>query len=138
MFHGTERFAWQQPAPEGFHEVTAVRKGLLISGASVFGALYLYSVITAATASLPWLYVPVLGPIVVGAQAVSSNSGGGLPFFSTFFGVSFIVVGGLEAAAATVAVLGVALPTKWLERSGPGLSIRLTPTPTGVLLSGAF
>lgn len=137
LFRGTERFAWQSPVPAGFREERAVRKGLLITGSAVFGGLYLYTLVTALSSSMPLLAVPIVGPIVIGAQAVA-NAGGSLPFFSTVFGVSFIAAGVLQAAGVTLAVLGVALPVKWLERERPGLSLRVSASPGGVQLAGVF
>lgn len=137
LFRGTERFEWQSPMPAGFREERALRKGLLITGSAVFGGLYLYTLATALSSGMPLLAVPVVGPIVVGGQAVA-NPGGSLPFFSSVFGVAFIAAGVLQAAGITLAVLGVALPVKWLERERPAVSLRVSASPGGVQLAGVF
>jgi hypothetical protein len=66
-----------EPAPDGYVEDTKIRKGLVIAGASTFGALYLLSVAVATSAQddlsddeeLAPLFIPVAGPFVTMATA---------------------------------------------------------------------
>jgi|KBSMisStaDraftv2_1062788.scaffolds.fasta_scaffold80894_1 hypothetical protein len=74
-----------QPIPYGYHEETRVRKGVVISGAVVFGVLYLYNAFFASIGEdassatgnenkLGWLYLPVLGPFLEMSETSSSTA----------------------------------------------------------------
>jgi hypothetical protein len=74
---------WQegQPVPYGYHPEQRARRGLVIAGAVVFGALYLYSTLLAADSddnystesnNYELLWIPVLGPFMQVGKADST------------------------------------------------------------------
>jgi hypothetical protein len=76
-----------QPIPYGYHEETRVRKGLVITGAVLFGTLYLYNAFFASIGQdaansssgsggdnkVGWLYLPVLGPFLEMTETSSAT-----------------------------------------------------------------
>ncbi|MFZ5446741.1 MAG: hypothetical protein ACOZQL_42535 [Myxococcota bacterium] len=132
-----ERLALESPVPPGFHEVTAVRKGMLIAGLAIFGGTYASSVYIGAMSGAAWAFVPVVGPFVLGAQLLA-NPGGSLPFFSGIFGVALMAVGAAQAAGLTMTIISLAVPHRWMERDQPAATLRLELTPGGLALAGRF
>jgi hypothetical protein len=71
-----------QPIPYGYHEETRVRKGMVVSGSVLFGALYLYNAFIASIGEdlggsdgnkVGWLYIPVLGPFLEMTETSSAT-----------------------------------------------------------------
>jgi hypothetical protein len=73
-----------QMIPHGYHRETRVRKGMVISGAIIFGVPYLYSALAGAVGSdassvdggsnkLAAMYVPVLGPFIEMGETSSAT-----------------------------------------------------------------
>jgi hypothetical protein len=107
-----------EQAPPGYHLETGVRKGLVIAGASMFGAGYGISIAVAASTegdetAMP-LYVPVVGPFIVAAQVDYGGQLGGLSVM--FIGVPLVIDGLVQTAGATMLIAGVAAKRKYYER----------------------
>jgi hypothetical protein len=112
-YHGGE-------IPAGATVVTRGHNGLLAAGLSVFGGLYVISVITAAASCSPgdsasscrsntaWLYIPAIGPFLTAADANASFGGRNLAIFDGVF----------QLAGLAAAVGAYASSEQWLEFSG--------------------
>ena len=130
-YHGGE-------IPAGSRVVTLGHNGLLAAGLSVFGGLYLISVITAAASCSPgdsasscrantaWLYIPAIGPFLTAADENASFGGRNLAIFDGVF----------QLAGLAAAVGAYASSEQWLEFSGP-TARSSAPGPRWALLPGA-
>lgn len=133
-----ERYELENPVPPGFHEEHALRKALFIPGVSLFGAAYLLSA-SAASSSAPVMAIPFVGPFITAGRLFSGSTSGVLGLTSGLAGLFLIVDGVAQVAGATMAVLGLVFPVRWMEKDvDDGVSLRLTPGPGGVALSGVF
>ncbi len=124
--------------PAGARVITTGHNGLLAAGLSVFGGLYLISVITAAASCSPgasasscrantaWLYIPAIGPFLTAADQNASFGGRNLAIFDGVF----------QLAGLAAAVGAYASSEQWLEFSGPTARSR-APGPRWALLPGA-
>jgi hypothetical protein len=113
-YHGGE-------IPAGATVVTKGHNGLLAAGISVFGGLYLISVITAAASCSPgdsasscrsntaFLYIPAIGPFLTAADSNASFGGRNLAIFDGVF----------QIAGLAAAVGAYASSEQWLEYSSP-------------------
>lgn len=130
-YHGGE-------IPAGATVVTRGHNGLLAAGLSVFGGLYLTSVITAAASCSPgdsasscrantaWLYIPAIGPFLTAADPDASFGGRNLAIFDGVF----------QLAGLAAAIGAYASSEQWLEFSVT--TARSTaPGPRWALLPGA-
>ena len=106
-----------QPIPYGYHHETRVRKGMVISGAVVFGVLYLYSAFAAAVGEdistetgggnkAAWMYLPVFGPFLEMTETDSAS----LRYILMLDGLA-------QAAGAALLVAGVMYPKHLLVRN---------------------
>ena len=130
-YHGRE-------IPAGATVVTRGHNGLLAAGLSVFGGLYLISVITAAASCSPgdsastcrsntaWLYLPAIGPFLTAADPNASFGGRNLAIFDGVF----------QVAGLAAAVGAYASSEQWLEFSGT-TARRPAPGPRWAVLPGA-
>jgi hypothetical protein len=116
------RYVEGQPVPAGYHVETRPRKGLVVSGAIVFGSLYVISASVAGSSKRTgdgYLLIPVLGPFVdlatrsencsypTSGYCVSTDSTE--RFWLTFDGIG-------QAAGATLLIVGLAAQERMLER----------------------
>jgi len=121
---------WQegQPVPYGYHPETRARKGLVITGAVLFGVLYLLSTLVASANDSSYdgnhysaLWIPVAGPFI---QAGATNNASGDREM-------FVLDGLAQAAGVTMLVLGLAFPRTILVRNDL-LSVSFVPAPMKV------
>jgi len=121
---------WQegQPIPYGYHPEARARKGLVISGAVLFGVTYLLSTLVASANDNSYdgnrytaLWIPVVGPFM---QLGSSTNASGDDQI-------FVLDGLAQAAGITMLVLGLAFPRTILVRNDM-LSMSFLPTPMKV------
>jgi hypothetical protein len=121
------RYVEGRPIPAGYHLETRPRKGLVVSGSLVFGIPYFLSLSVAASSKYDpdrWLYAPVFGPFVdLGKRKESCTTFGNGTFGTTTTCSDdsserfFLMADGLmQAAGATMFILGMALPQKLLVR----------------------
>lgn len=113
--------------PPGFHFEERPRKGLVIAGSVVFGALYTASAIPGAMSlsepnALNWLLVPVAGPIVLSASMFGHS--GDFAGLSTIFGIILIVDGVGQLAGLAMLTAGLAATEQHLA---PGPQLSLSP-----------
>lgn len=130
-YHGGE-------IPAGATVITKGHNGLLAAGLSVFGGLYLISVITAAASCAPgdsapscrantaWLYIPAIGPFLTAADANASFGGRNLAIFDGVF----------QLAGLAAAVGAHASSEQWLEFTGAAARSP-APGPRWAVLPGA-
>ena len=130
-YHGGE-------IPAGATVVTKGHNGLLAAGLSVFGGLYLISVITAAASCSPgdsasscrsntaFLYIPAIGPFLTAADPNASFGGRNLAIFDGVF----------QIAGIAAAIGAYASSEQWLEYPGP-TARSAAPKPRWALLPGA-
>jgi hypothetical protein len=121
------RYIEGKPVPEGYHLETRPRKGLVISGAIIFGVPYFLSLSVAASSRYDpdqWLYAPLVGPFIdLGNRKDScSTTPAGFGNTNTYCSEDsserfFLMADGLmQVAGATMLVLGLALPQRLLVR----------------------
>ena len=119
-----------QPIPYGYHHETRVRKGLVISGAVVFGVLYLYSAFFAAvgadagTNKLGWMAVPVLGPFLETTETSSATA------------QYVLVLDGLAQAAGVAMTVGALVYPRHLLVRNDLASMTVVPMRIGMEGSG--
>jgi hypothetical protein len=128
-----------EPIPPGYHETTRIRKGLVIGGASIFGGMYLLTIIGASIAdgtctavgansscNANALFAPVVGPFIQMTQCQGSCGLG--DFWLGFDGV-------VQAAGVAMFIAGLAAPSTVLVRNDLGYEapkppkLALTPIP---------
>lgn len=131
---GPHEMDWEEgaPVPDGYHPATRVRKGPIIAGSVTFGALYLLSVLTAATAqdianssggsrSNPdaALYVPGVGPFI---QMFNTSSA---------VGDVILAIDGLgQCAGIALLTYGITSPKHVVVRNDLA-TVRLVPVVAG-------
>ncbi len=103
-----------QPVPYGYHPEARARKGLVITGAVLFGVLYLLSTLVAAANDNSYdnnrdsaLWIPVVGPFI--QLGSSTNVSGDNEIF--------VLDGLAQTAGVTMLVLGLAFPRHILVRN---------------------
>jgi hypothetical protein len=103
-----------QPVPYGYHPEARAKKGLVITGAVLFGVLYLLSTLVAAANDDSYnenrysaLWIPVVGPFI---QLGSSTNASGDDQI-------FVLDGLAQTAGVTMLVLGLAFPRHILVRN---------------------
>lgn len=128
-----------QPIPYGYHREDRVRKGAIITGASVFGGFYLYSALIASIGAdvssgsnrAASLFVPVFGPFLELAESDSTT-------------LSYLLVldGLAQATGAALVVWGITSPRAVLVRDDLAsvtlMPARLGKDATGVVVIGRF
>jgi hypothetical protein len=123
----------REPVPPGYRPVSRARRGLLITGASILGSLYMLAVLAGGTdKSLTPLYVPVFGPFLQIATGHDSGSGAN----------GVLVLDGLGQTAGAVMLLIAATTTKTVLVRNDLAEVRIAPTVTktgsGIGLVGRF
>jgi hypothetical protein len=117
-----------QPIPYGYHPETRAKKGLVITGAVLFGVVYLLSTLVASVDDNSYdgnrysaLWIPIIGPFIqLGSNGNASGDN------------ETLVLDGLaQAAGVTMLVLGLAFPRHILVRNDL-TSISFVPTPMRV------
>jgi hypothetical protein len=117
-----------QPVPYGYHPETRARKGLVITGAVLFGVLYLLSTLIAAANDDSYnnnrysaLWIPVVGPFIqLGSSSNVSDDN-----------QMFVLDGLAQTAGVTMLVLGLAFPRHILVRNDLA-TMSFVPTPMRV------
>ena len=115
------------PIPSYAHFETSPRLGLVISGAAVLGGAYLISVLAAIGYCGPGsscingaLYIPLIGPFIVAAQAPSSG-GATLAIFD----------GVVQLTGLGLLIAGFAAPEKFVVWQDADAHASLTVVPGG-------
>ena len=115
-----------QPVPPGYHVTTEARKGMIIGGVVLFGALYLIDILIAAggadnansnggSNSYTAMYVPAVGPFLQMTTAGTGNVGS-----------VFLAVDGLaQCAGVAMFIYGIAAPRTVLVRNDLGFTTPL-------------
>jgi hypothetical protein len=128
-----------EPIPPGYHETTRIRKGLVAAGASIFGGMYLFTILGASLADASCnsglggggscataLFAPIVGPFIQMGQCSGTCALG--DFWLGFDGV-------VQAAGVAMFIAGLAAPTTVLVRNDLGYEapkapkLALTPVP---------
>lgn len=145
----TERYQFRGAIPAGFHLVTEPTWGLVGGGIAAFSGAYLLSaVIGLLTRSYGGL-IPLVGTIVMTAEAWGSVSGGGGWGAAFFEGLAkgMLITGclvdvALQVAGVVMIAVGLGAPKRWLERDDGKPSLTFAPgaagTPLGASVLGRF
>ncbi|RLB50337.1 MAG: hypothetical protein DRJ42_19105 [Deltaproteobacteria bacterium] len=119
---------YQQPVqpvePVPMRTVTTVNKGLVITGAILFGATYLPALVIGVGEEYGALAIPIVGPLVLAADKVDgSSSGAGY----AYMGLTFWTLA--QTAGAAMFILGMVLKREVEVRAdlGGGRSVALAP-----------
>jgi hypothetical protein len=128
-----------EPIPPGYHESTRIRKGLVAAGASIFGGMYLFTILGASIADAGCssglggsgsgscataLFAPIVGPFIQMGQGNTTLGN----FWLGFDGV-------VQAGGLAMFIIGLAAPTTVLVRNDLGYAptkapkLALTPVP---------
>jgi hypothetical protein len=114
-----------QTIPQGYHQGTRVRVGLIVAGGVLFGSLWLTSAFAGAIASDvgahsgKLLIIPVAGPW---ALVPSGSTTGDL----------FLVLDGIaQAGGIAMLIVGIAAPRTVLIRDVAGVKLQPTPMTFG-------
>lgn len=125
------RYVEGRPIPPGYHMESRPKKGLVVSGAIIFGVPYVFSASVAASSRYSpdhWLYLPIFGPFAALGARGSQCSTTTIPVSpgvtdttqscSDDSGARFFLMldGLMQTAGATMLILGLALPTRLLVR----------------------
>ena len=114
---GPQRYAYQDPAPAGFHVVTEYSRTLIGAGAGTLFGGYVFALFAGLISGVPLGAIPLIGPFFLGASWWSPSTGA-LAGSANF---SVVLVVGLDfiAQALGVTLLSVALasPNHWLEQN---------------------
>ncbi len=129
------------PVPPGARIVTRPRLGLIITGASIFGSVWLLTAMAGTLVSSSgsrdeglWLALPVIGPFVYAAASDRVSSAGA--FWLVFDGLvqggalTMLVVGATNPGRYVAYDQVVARAPRWMLTpgfaGGPGASLRVT------------
>ena len=114
---GPQRFAFQEPVPEGFHVVSELSRPLLGGGLAALLGGYALSLVAGLGSGAPLGAIPIVGPFFVGTSWWTPPGA----FLSSFANFWVVLLVGVDFAAqgAGVAMLSVAAasPNHWLERN---------------------
>jgi len=128
-----------QAPPLGYVEVEKRRKGLIISGSVVFGAIYLGCLI-GSTAGDRMLAIPLVGPMIAGFNGLDSRDEDfeydyerreyeDAEYAAKLFGTLGTVA---QATGIALFIAGMATKKKiWLRQDIAGVKLLLTPTLVG-------
>jgi hypothetical protein len=114
------RYVEGRPIPAGYHLETKPRKGLVVTGAVLFGAMYTISASVAGSSKHDgdiYLLVPVAGPFIdmsTRSSCTSSSLSCTGSEASTRFLLTFDAL--TQITGATLLAVGLAAPQKVLER----------------------
>lgn len=126
---GPKRMDYEEgdPIPPGYHRETSIRKGLVIGGAVTFGAMYLFSALTAAAVSdtsesddFAPLFIPVAGPFVTIGTSNAPAAGA----------VILAIDGIAQAGGLAMLIIGLTVQSDELVRNDVG-SQRIRVVPVG-------
>jgi hypothetical protein len=116
------------PIPPGYHAESKIRKGLVIGGSILFGAMYILTVLVGAgindangnhSSEGSFLFVPVAGPFL---QMTKTDTSLG--------NVTLAIDGVAQAAGATMFIVGITSPKTVLVRNDLG-EVRVAPMRLG-------
>ena len=122
-----------EPPPEGYVLKSKINKGLVISGAIVFGVFYGISLVGASAEDSSGgdgsaLYIPIIGPIIWGYSdqtydnSESDEDKKARETFGVFLGIS-------QGVGATLFIAGLAAKSKyWVREDLAGISLTVAPT----------
>lgn len=108
-----------QPTPPGYRPVETARKGLVITGAVLFGVFYLGSVligiqdIDSNNAPYGALFVPVIGPFIVAGAGNFAGSGSGILGSSE---AAYVFDGLIQAGGGAMLLIGALAKKKVFMR----------------------
>ncbi|WP_434041027.1 MULTISPECIES: hypothetical protein [Sorangium] len=139
---GPKVLPWREgePVPPGYHPETRVRKGLVISGAIVFGTVYLFTAIGGGDAvyrgspGYAALFVPVAGPFLTLATTRQDD-------LET---MALVLDGLVQATGAALLLPGLLVPKTVLVRDDVGKAfvvpapMSFGPSSAGLGLVGRF
>lgn len=127
--------------PTGFHLVTEPRWSLVAAGLSTFGVATALQLWVAFSTRTPLHAVPFGGQLLAVADLMRSSSGWGAFGILMFGGLAAIIDIAAQLAGVVLLIVGVAAPTRWMERDAPS-TVHLVPgapgTPAGASLVGRF
>jgi hypothetical protein len=115
-------FNENEPIPPGYKVEEHMRRGLVIAGGVVFGVFYVGSAMIGAQSisydEAPYgaMFVPVLGPFIVGAAGDFGDSSTSGNFVSAVATGSFVLMGLGQAAGAAMLLSGIFAKKKVLVR----------------------
>jgi hypothetical protein len=125
-YQGPRELSYREgrPVPAGYHVEERYRKGLIGSGAGVFGGVYLLTLLTASTfheatddSGFAAAYVPVIGPLIAIGTVGPGPSGG---MFLTLSAVA-------QGTGLGLLIAGLVHKKKVLVRDLAGLRLELRP-----------
>ena len=111
--------------PSNAHIETKPNVAFIVSGVSIFGSAYVTSLIYGLSTcgaqsecrkGSGWLYLPLVGPFVTAAQAPTTG-GQALAAFD----------GGVQVLGATLAIVGFALPRRFVTWQNKSMTLTVTP-----------
>lgn len=118
-----------QEPPFGYVETTKKRKGVIIGGSALFGAVY---IVCASFSSLnKYLLIPIAGPMIAAWQYENGNESGSKdPELSIrFLGTIGTIA---QVTGVTMFVVGMAAEKKvWMRQDLAGISVQLFPIAMG-------
>jgi hypothetical protein len=122
-----------RPIPAGYHLDTQPRKGLVVTGAVLFGGMYVISASVAGSSKHDgdsYLFVPVIGPFIDMSTRGSTNCASSAICDTSESSTRFLLT--LDAltqlTGATLLTIGLASPKKILERDDAPIMGRDTST----------
>lgn len=114
--NGPRTLEWEpgEPVPAGYHPSTQMRTGLVISGAVIFGSVWLLNALVASIGidisqgqAIP-LFIPIVGPFIAMGTFRS------LQATDAFF---LVLDGLVQAGGAAMLIAGIAVPRHQLVRN---------------------
>lgn len=121
-----------QMPPVGYVEVYKKRKGLVIAGSTVFGAVYLASIL--ASVADRTLLVPIAGPMIAGFRHKKDPHLSDSEAKDDIYAVRLVGTLGTiaQTAGVTMFIIGMASKKKmWLRQDVAGVKLQLAPTLIG-------
>jgi hypothetical protein len=128
-------------APFGYREGTEPRRGMWVTGLSIFASTYGLSaliggaIVAEEEEAGGWLLLPVIGPMGFAAQDGLDDADDRRGF------AAMTLLSGAQAAGLTLLIVGLATERKVFLRNdvaSSGLSLTIAPTPSGAAVVGTF
>lgn len=141
---GSGRFRYSgRTVPAGFHLVSEPKWGLVAGGAALMGISTGVMVALAIGFADPVYAVPLVGPVYTFSEIARTSSGWFSGFAVFFGGVLMAADLAAQIAGGVMFTLGLAKPSRWLERDAPSKpTVTFVPgaagAPMGASLVGRF
>lgn len=126
------------PVPEGYRVFEQRKWGVAITGGAMFLTATVAMVAFAVLARNPIVAIPLVGPAVAAGQLI--GRGFGFSGVVTLLGGGLIAGCALQVAGTVMLITGLTGRYRWLERTGPGVTLipGAAGAPLGASLAGRF